>query len=193
MAVTDVQNSTGLNTAAGANARKDRGVGALKSEDFFRILITELRQQDPLEPAKTSDMISNVSQIRNIEMSGQLASTLDTLAKQQRTAGSSEMIGKYVLAVSQAPDGTPLGTEGVVTSVQFASDGSAVLELDSGQTVPASDVAQIMSAEEAERRLAALGQQQTVNGGSGSSANAPTAKQRLAHKSANVLEKLMRL
>ena len=193
MAVTAVQNPTGLNTASGANARKDRGVGALKSEDFFRILITELRQQDPLEPAKTSDMISNVSQIRNIELSSQLTTTLDTMAKQQRTAGSSEMIGKYVVAITQAPDGTPLGTEGVVSSVQFASDGSAVLELDSGQTVSAADVAQIMSAEEAERRISAMGQDQLLGGAASTTADATTAKQRMAHKSANVLQKLFRL
>ena len=52
MAVTALQPSSGLNTAGGAAQRTDRGVGALKSEDFFRILITELRQQDPLQPAK---------------------------------------------------------------------------------------------------------------------------------------------
>src|SRR5262245_35812400 len=190
MAVSAVQNSTGLNTASGASGRTDRGVGSLKSEDFFRILITELRQQDPLQPAKTSDMISNVSQIRNIELSGQLTQTLDTIAKQQRTAGTSELIGKFIVAVTQAPDGTPMGTEGVVTSVQFASDGTAVLELDNGQTVRSADVAQIMSVEEADRRIAAAGQGQLP---SGEAAAATTAKDRLAHKSANVLQKLFRM
>jgi flagellar basal-body rod modification protein FlgD len=189
MAVSALQTTPGLNTAGGASTRADRGVGALKSEDFFQILITELRQQDPLEPAKTSDMIGNVSQIRNIELSSQLSQTLDTIAKQQRTAGTSEMIGKFVVAVTQAPDGTPMGTEGVVTSVQFASDGAAVLELDNGMTVRASDVAQIMSVEEAERRIAAMGLTSTP----AEPAAVTTAKQRVAAKSANVMEKLFRL
>lgn len=193
MAVTALETSTGLNTAGGASARTDRGVGALKSEDFFRILITELRQQDPLQPAKTSDMISNVSQIRNIEMSGQLTQTLDTIAKQQRTAGTSEMIGKYIVAVTQAPDGTPMGAEGVVTSVQFASDGTAVLELDSGMTVRASDVAQITTVEEAERRMSAAGQEQLMTAGQGADPAAATAKQRIAQKSAGFLQNLFRL
>jgi flagellar basal-body rod modification protein FlgD len=193
MAVSALQTSTGLGTAGGTGSRTDRGVGALKSEDFFKILITELRQQDPLQPAKTSDMISNVSQIRSIEMSGQLTQTLDTIAKQQRTAGTSEMIGKYVVAVTQGPDGTPLGAEGVVTSVQFASDGTAVLELDSGQTVRASDVAQITTVDEAQRRMTAAGQDQLMTPAPGADPAASTAKQRLTHKTAGALQKLFRL
>lgn len=193
MAVTALQTSTGLNTAGGATTRADRGVGALKSEDFFRILITELRQQDPLQPAKTSDMISNVSQIRNIELSGQLTQTLDTIAKQQRTAGTSELIGKFIVAVTQAPDGTPMGAEGVVTSVQFASDGSAVLELDNGLTVRAADVAQIMSVEEAERRISELSENPLPAGAGGTETATQTARQRMASKSANFLQKLFRL
>ncbi len=39
----------------------DRGLSGLKSEDFFNILVTELKQQDPFEPAKTADMIGQVS------------------------------------------------------------------------------------------------------------------------------------
>src|SRR5262245_48406532 len=95
--------------------RADRGVASLSSEDFFKIMISELRQQDPLSPAKTSDMISQVSQIRSIELSGRLTDTLDQIAGQQRTAGASDLLGKFVAAATAGPDGQALVTEGVVT------------------------------------------------------------------------------
>lgn len=142
-------------SSAGSTTRmlSERGLGSMKSEDFFKLLITEMRQQDPLEPSKTSDMIGQVSQIRSIELSGQLTDTLDQLTRQQRTSGASEMIGKYVVAASTAADGSEQLIEGIVSAVRFNSDGSAVLELEDGQAVPATDVMHITTVEEAQRRL----------------------------------------
>ncbi len=131
-------------------ATTDRGMGSLKSEDFFKILVTELRQQDPFEPAKTADMINEVSQIRSIDLSTRLTDTLSKISQQQHTAGASELIGKHVTANVKNDDGTQGEITGLVTAVRFASDGAVVLELDTGQTVLASDVTRITSAETAD-------------------------------------------
>lgn len=184
--------------------RQDRGIGALKSEDFFKILVTELQQQDPLNPAETSDMIGNVSQIRSIELSSQLSDTLDSLVKQQRTAGTTDMIGKYIVAFSANEAGEAQPVEGVVSSVYFGSDGSAVLELDTGQAVRAADVSQMTTPEEAERILAQTGATTladamlsgaTLNNASetGSTATAKSLQERAAHKTANFMKKLFHL
>ena len=138
MATTAVSSTTQAPLST-ATSTADR----MKSADFFKLLVTELQQQDPLEPTKTGDMISQVSQIRNIEVSQQLMTTLDQLTKQQRTAGASELLGKYVEATVAAADGTQSAVSGVVTGVRFGSDGVAVLELDSGQTVRATDVTRV--------------------------------------------------
>lgn len=143
----------GATGAAAASPLQDRGLDSLRSEDFFKILVTELQQQDPMEPNKTSDMISQVSQIRSIELSGQLTDTLGQLAQQQRASGASDLIGKYVQAAMQAEDGAPVVIDGVVTGVQFASDGSATLELDTGMAVRATDVFEVTTAEIHEQRL----------------------------------------
>ena len=128
---------------AGAPAPNDRGVDTLKSEDFFRILISELQQQDPLAPSDTSDLVGQVSQIRSIELSGQLTKTLDALSQQQKASNASNLVGRYVQAVVVDQDGAAVPVEGVVTSVRFDSDGSTVLELDTGDAVRASDVQRI--------------------------------------------------
>lgn len=119
----------------------------LASEDFFQLLVTELQQQDPLEPTKTGDMIGQVSQIRSIEVSEQLMSTLEQLTQQQRTSGSSDLIGKYIEADVTDAEGNEITVAGIVTSVYFASDGTALLELDTGEVVRALDITRVTSLE----------------------------------------------
>ncbi|MGE0480465.1 MAG: flagellar hook assembly protein FlgD [Phycisphaerae bacterium] len=127
-----------------------RGLGTMKSEDFFRILVSELRQQDPFEPAKTSDLVNQVSQIRGIELSSQLTSSLEQLAGQQRGESLGGLIGRYVSATITDAAGTQALVEGVVTGVRFDAE-TPVLELDSGQSIPAESVTRVTTLEQAER------------------------------------------
>lgn len=167
-------------------ARRDRGLAGLKSEDFFKILVSELQSQDPLQPAETSDMINQVSQIRSIELSGALNDTLDTFAQQQRSSGIADFLGKYVTAERTLPDGSRQPISGVVTGVRIADNGSAMLELDTGDSVRMNEVTHVTTLEQAEaEKTAAENQTENPGGtaapGSGESSAAggdePAAKQ----------------
>jgi flagellar basal-body rod modification protein FlgD len=131
-----------------------RGLSGMKSEDFLQILVTEMQNQDPFEPAKTADMISQVAQIRSIELSGKLTDALDLMTRQQQIGGSGQLIGKYVQAITTAADGSQTLHEGVVTGLRFGADGSVLLELDTGEVVPATDVIRVTTVEEVEKWLA---------------------------------------
>lgn len=158
------------------------GASALQSEDFFRILVTELEQQDPLKPADTASMIAQVSQIRSIELSKQLSEALSQIARQQRITGVSDLLGKYVVATVTAADGSEQEISGVVTGVRFDADGSPILELDTGQAVPAASVTRITSVETSEL-LSASGNQRDQNRQSAS------AERTAAQKSASTVDK----
>jgi len=134
-------------TAAAVSASTRSSFDQMRTEDFFRLLIAELQQQDPFEPTKTADMISQVSQIRSIEQTDQLTTTLQLITQQQRTAGASELLGKYVEAVVVQSDGSAQEIGGVVTGVRFNPDGTAILELDTGQAVLAADVTRVSTVE----------------------------------------------
>lgn len=135
---------TGIDPASGTisttQPHSQRGVNSLRSEDFFRLLVTELQQQDPLEPTKTDDMIGQVSQIRSIEQNERLNVALQRMTDQQRMTGGTELLNKYVVAQMTDEAGNQHTAEGIVTSVRFTTDGVALLELDNGQTVRAQDV-----------------------------------------------------
>jgi len=162
---------------------KKTDLNGLSSEDFFKLLVTELRQQDPLQPTKTSDLIGQVSQIRSIELSKNLTDALTQVTQNQRVAGASELIGKYVTATLAGLDGTAQQISGVVTGVQFDSTGSAVLELDTGQSIPADSVTRITSPENA----AASGANVATTGTDAATATAatPAAKTAPAAKDAH--------
>ena len=126
-------------------SRADRGLGALKSDDFLRILTSELSNQDPLEPTQTRDLVASVSQVRQIELSSQLTQRLTQLTDSQQLVGAATLVGKFVTAQVLGPDGMPATVEGVVSGVQFDSRGRLILELDNGQAVRADDVVRIAS------------------------------------------------
>jgi flagellar basal-body rod modification protein FlgD len=149
----------GIGSALGASPpTESRGLSGMNSEDFLKILVTEMQNQDPFEPAKTADMISQVSQIRSIELSGKLTDALDLMTRQQRIGGGSELIGKYVQAITTAADGGQMLHEGVVTGVRFGTDGTVLLELDTGELVPATDVVRITTLDEAGPALSDAGE-----------------------------------
>ena len=130
-----------INSATGSTAgSSSEALSALNSEDFFAILITEMQNQDPFEPSDTESIINQVSQIRTIEQSTQLTETLDSLTQQQRLNGTTELIGKYVQAITSDSEGNASIIEGVVTGVLFSSNGSSVLELDNGSAISTDDV-----------------------------------------------------
>ncbi|HMQ16280.1 MAG TPA: flagellar hook capping FlgD N-terminal domain-containing protein [Phycisphaerae bacterium] len=149
---TNVGAASGVSAVGAVQPQADRGLQGLRSEDFFRILVTELQQQDPLEPSKTSDMIGQVADIRSIELNTQLSEALQQLVRQQRTAGLSEYLGKFVAATGTSAGG-PSVVSGVVAGVRFLPDGVALLDLDNGQAVRASDVVFVTTLEQAAQSL----------------------------------------
>ncbi|MDX2197559.1 MAG: flagellar hook capping FlgD N-terminal domain-containing protein [Phycisphaerae bacterium] len=143
-----IDTAAGVGIAPSASAPR-RDVKSLQSEDFFKLLITELQQQDPLEPSKTEDMIGQVSRIRSIEQGESLNRELGKLAAAQQASGAGTLLGKYVKAEATDDAGIVSTTTGVVTGVRFADDGTTLLDLDSGQTVRLQDVKQVTSSESA--------------------------------------------
>ena len=117
-------------------------VANLSSDDFFKLLITQLTSQDPLEPMENEDLLRQISSIREIELSSTLTDSLRTLTGQQRYASASSLIGKHVTSM---PNDEDLVTSGTVIGVRFADDGTPILNLSGGDELPLDKVAKIES------------------------------------------------
>lgn len=120
-----------------------RGFSDLGSEDFFRLLITELQSQDPMKPTDNQQLMDQLSSIRQMEQSVTLNKTLQALAAEQRFGATSGLIGHYVTGTVTDNAGQSHELSGVVIGVRFDKQGQAILELHNGSSLPASKVEQV--------------------------------------------------
>ncbi len=111
----------------------------LDKNGFLQLLIKQMSMQDPLEPMGNSEFISQLSQISSLEQAMNLNTSItQMLSLQQLTQGSS-LLGKTVIALVQADDGTISTVTGTVDQVMMLS-GNAYVKLSTGDEVPISSV-----------------------------------------------------
>ena len=141
-------------TASGPNAVNGDALGTLGSQDFLRLLITQLQTQDPLEPVSNQELLNQISSIRDIEMSTTLTSSLRNMAGQQQFGAASSLIGQFVTGIPGADGVTP---RGLVVGVRFVTDGQGILQLADGGELPMSRLSAIASPGEAAQALMGQG------------------------------------
>ena len=125
---------TTLPISTGGNQIKTKKLG-LKTEDFIKMMITQLQNQDPLQPTKNEELLAQMSQIGQLQSSTELQDSLKTLVLQNNLSSAGNMIGKMVQG--QDDRGNPI--TGLVNSVHVV-DGAVSLELDNGKALSLSNV-----------------------------------------------------
>ena len=114
------------------------GAASLTPTDFLNMMVTQLQNQDPLNPTSSSDLLAQMSQIGQLQSSTSLQSTLQNFGLQTSLSSASAMIGKTVTGT----DANTNPISGVVTSVQVAA-GNVTLSLDNGNALPLANVTAI--------------------------------------------------
>jgi flagellar basal-body rod modification protein FlgD len=122
-----------------AITQAERGFGALDSDEFTQIILTELGNQDPLEPNDTSALLEQLSTIRSIESDTQLNDTLGSLVDRSDFTTAASLIGSRITTSDN-----PL-TPREVMSVTQNSDGVSVT-LDDGSFIPVSAISSVFGA-----------------------------------------------
>ncbi len=87
----------------------------LGKDDFLRLLITELRYQDALNPVDDREMIAQLAQFSSLEQMQNLGNKVEELARAQKATQAASLIGRTVTAVNS--DGEEVA--GKVTGVEF--------------------------------------------------------------------------
>jgi flagellar basal-body rod modification protein FlgD len=105
-------------TASSSGGLKGNDLSDVDLDQFLGLLITELQNQDPLNPMDNAQMLTQISQIREIGSTNQLTATLSSLAIGQELSMASSMIGKTVSALDSNAD----EVEGVVDRVSVQTD-----------------------------------------------------------------------
>lgn len=113
-------------TAAGANAFSE-----LTSEEFVKIMFTELSNQDPLKPNDSTQMLEQLSSLRSIQSDIELGNKLESIVTQNQLSTAGSLIGKYVSGLTEGGS----RVVGEVVAVARTSDGP-VLRLSNNYVLP---------------------------------------------------------
>lgn len=105
-------------SASGGGGLTGNSLSDVDLDEFLGLLITELQNQDPLNPMDNAQMLEQIGQIREIGSTTQLTETLSTLAVGQELSMASSMIGKQVSAL----DNNANDVEGIVDRVSVQTD-----------------------------------------------------------------------
>lgn len=133
----------GLAGGGGAAATAPNPYSALSSEQFLKILMTELSNQDPMQPTDSKAMLEQLSSIRNIQSSMDLQSQLKALVGQNELASAAGLIGRQVSGIDDAG----LRVSGRVEAVSRGRDGP-VLRLANGETLRMSQFDRVLEGAE---------------------------------------------
>jgi flagellar basal-body rod modification protein FlgD len=90
---------------------------SLGKQDFLKLLMAQLQNQDPMKPMDDTQMMSQMAQFSALEAAQTLNATVQSSNNMQTVFQAGALIGKYIKAVQT--DGTT--TTGAVTAVAFTS------------------------------------------------------------------------
>lgn len=131
MQVTSVgQTTSTLNTASAA--------GRLGENDFFMLLATQLRNQDPLSPMENTEYISQLAQFSSLEAVKNLSDAFALFTQGQAIAQASALLGKQVEGLDPHSGQTVSGT---VSAVSLEDD--TVMVQIGDVEIPLTNVAQV--------------------------------------------------
>jgi len=114
---------------------------ALGQDAFFELLITQLQNQDPLNPMEDRDFIAQMAEFSSLEKTEKVYSLLEDKLSSNQVIQNSNLIGKEITANVEG-----IQLEGIVDAVK-SSDDKVLAVLDSGSEIDISNITQVKNIE----------------------------------------------
>ncbi|MCL7746471.1 flagellar hook assembly protein FlgD [Halalkalibacter alkaliphilus] len=129
--------------------------GILGKDDFLKILITQLQNQDPANPMDDREFIAQMAQFSSLEQMTNMNQAMQkfiTMQTSQNLVQHSELIGKNVQWKREVPideyRSRTEHVENIVTSVKLETDGQLRIQLDDGRWISNEQIIQVSKAED---------------------------------------------
>jgi flagellar basal-body rod modification protein FlgD len=114
--MTTIPSTTTATTGATTGTAKTAGP-TLGKDDFLKLLVGQLRNQDPMNPSSDTDFIGQMAQFSQLEQTTNMATANAELAAQQNGARAVALLGRSVTYPDAA---TGVSTTGVVERVEWS-------------------------------------------------------------------------
>jgi flagellar basal-body rod modification protein FlgD len=113
--------------------------GLLGKDDFLKLLVGQLQNQDPMQPTGNDEFIQQMTSFSQLEQQTNTASSTNSISSQLAQTSALSLIGKTV--TYQDSGGDP--QTGKVEQVDIGSDGKATLTVGDQTGVPIGKVTQV--------------------------------------------------
>ncbi len=139
----------GMESLTGRNT-KGKSQTEFDGETFLKLLVTQLKFQDPSKPADSSQIMQQTATLSMVERINQMVTSNENIQKtytsmlaEQRISSAVGLVGRTVEYVPDAAEPDDKAT-GIVDSVKF--DGTGPILSVGGKSVPYQDVTQVKAA-----------------------------------------------
>lgn len=123
----------------------------LGKDEFLKILMAQIKNQNPLDPMKDKEFISQMAQFSSLEQMTNMSQSFQSYMDSQSLPPIiqySSLIGREVsFSVSDPDTGNERIETGVVQAVN-QKDGTTAVELPSGETIPVKDITKVSQVSE---------------------------------------------
>jgi len=105
---------SGLGSGVGAGSSSDpnKTLAGITQDQFLQLLLTQLQNQNPLDPMNTSDFASQLASLSEVGSLDTLNTTFTNLSQVQQLSSASNLIGK---TAAYTPSGATSATQGIVS------------------------------------------------------------------------------
>jgi flagellar basal-body rod modification protein FlgD len=115
--------TTSINNAASSNGQNASTeltlpTQQLSEQDFLNLLVTQMTEQDPLDPMTNEDMVDQMVQFSTLQSNTNMQSLLTGMQTNESFSEASSLIG---MQVSVQTDSNGDTTQGVVSGVNVSS------------------------------------------------------------------------
>ena len=129
MATTPITGTTTATAATTGTSSKTAANQILGKDDFLKLMVAQMKNQDPMNPADDKDNIAQMAQFSSLEQITNLANATQDLANRLSLTQNVGLLGHTVTYTGT--DGSAVS--GTVDGLNLTTDGKATLSV-AGQT-----------------------------------------------------------
>jgi flagellar basal-body rod modification protein FlgD len=128
--------SLGTSSSGNLTSSETNSLSTISQQDFLQLLLTELQNQNPLDPMSDTDFATQLATLSEVGSLDAMQTTSSDLLQVQQLSSAASLFGQ---TVTYTPSGAASSSTGTVNGLTVQSDGTVDLSIN-GSNVPLSQV-----------------------------------------------------
>jgi flagellar basal-body rod modification protein FlgD len=120
--VTPTPSTPAKDPITGLAIQKNTGKQMLGADDFMKLLTTQLTSQDPMNPMKDTEFISQMANFTSLEQMRTLSKSFESFTTDQKLASAPSYLGRHVTVTDTTGD-----TTGIVEAIKLKDGKPAIV------------------------------------------------------------------